>query len=124
MPINYNKLEEINETLKNFPSAKLQIVTKNRSTKIIKELIDKGYNFFGENKVQEANYKFKNFNTNNLDLHLIGPLQTNKVKLALQVFNTIQSIDREKLVQLAMGIINNMDDSDLEEFINDSENKI
>ena len=35
-----------------------------------------------------------------------------------------EAIDREKLVQLAMGIINNMDDSDLEEFINDSENKI
>ena len=34
----------------------------------------------------------------NLDLHLIGPLQTNKVKLALQLFNTIQTIDRAKLV--------------------------
>ena len=98
MSINYNNLEEINEILKNFPSAKLQIVTKNRSAEIIKELIDKGYNFFGENKVQEANDKFKNFNTTDLDLHLIGPLQTNKVKLALQVFNTIQTIDREKLV--------------------------
>ena len=98
MSINYNKLEEINDTLKIFPSTKLQIVTKNRSTEIIKELIDKGYNLFGENKVQEANDKFKNFNTNDLDLHLIGPLQTNKVKLALQVFNTIQTIDREKLV--------------------------
>ena len=60
MSINYNKLEEINETLKNFPSAKLQIVTKNRSTETIKELIDKGYRLFGENKVQEANDKFKN----------------------------------------------------------------
>ena len=98
MSINYNKLEEINDTLKIFPSTKLQIVTKNRSTEIIKELIDKGYNLFGENKVQEANDKFKNFNTKDLDLHLIGPLQTNKVKLALQVFNTIQTIDREKLV--------------------------
>ena len=98
MTINYNILEKINETLKNFPSAKLQIVTKNRSTETIKELIDKGYNLFGENKVQEANDKFKNLNTTNLDLHLIGPLQTNKVKLALQIFNTIQTIDREKLV--------------------------
>ena len=98
MTINYNILEKINETLKNFPSAKLQIVTKNRSAETIKELIDKGYNLFGENKVQEANDKFKNLNTTNLDLHLIGPLQTNKVKLALQIFNTIQTIDREKLV--------------------------
>ena len=63
----------------------------------IKELIDKGYNFFGENKVQEANYKFKNFNTNNLDLHLIGPLQTNKVKLAVKIFDFIHSVDSKNL---------------------------
>ena len=93
--------------MKNFPSAKLQIVTKNRSTETIKELIDKGYNLFGENKVQEANDKFKNLNTTNLDLHLIGPLQTNKVKLALQIFNTIQTIDREKLVNEIYKIQNN-----------------
>jgi pyridoxal phosphate enzyme (YggS family) len=98
MSINYKQLDRINKTLENFPSAKLQIVTKNRDIKTIKELIEKGYSLFGENKVQEANEKFKDFNASNLDLHLIGPLQTNKVKLALQVFNTIQSIDREKLV--------------------------
>ena len=98
MGINYNQLEEINEYLKNFPSAKLQIVTKNRDTEVIKDLINKGYRIFGENKVQEANEKYKNLELKNLDLHLIGPLQTNKVKLALQVFNTIQTIDREKLV--------------------------
>ena len=98
MDINYNQLEEINEYLKKFPSAKLQIVTKNRDTEVIKDLINKGYRIFGENKVQEANEKYKNLELKDLDLHLIGPLQTNKVKLALQVFNTIQTIDREKLV--------------------------
>ncbi len=98
MGINYNQLEEINECLKNFPSAKLQIVTKNRDTEVIKDLINKGYRIFGENKVQEANEKYKNLELEDLDLHLIGPLQTNKVKLALQLFNTIQTIDREKLV--------------------------
>ena len=98
MGLNYNQLEEINECLKNFPSAKLQIVTKNRDTEVIKDLINKGYRIFGENKVQEANEKYKNLELEDLDLHLIGPLQTNKVKLALQLFNTIQTIDREKLV--------------------------
>ena len=99
MSINYHQLDKINKFLKNFPSARLQIVTKNRDTKIINELIDKGYRLFGENKVQEANEKYKNFELENLDLHLIGPLQTNKVRLALELFNTIESIDREKLVK-------------------------
>jgi len=98
MKINYDQLEKINKTLENFPSAKLQIVTKNRDVETIKELIERGYNLFGENKVQEANEKYKDLLNLKLDLHLIGPLQTNKVKLALNLFNTIQSIDREKLV--------------------------
>ena len=99
MSINYHQLEKINKFLKNFPSARLQIVTKNRDTKVINELIYRGYRLFGENKVQEANEKYKNFELENLDLHLIGPLQTNKVRLALELFNTIESIDREKLVK-------------------------
>ena len=54
---------------------------------------------FGENRVQEAIEKFSKLNLDNLDLHLIGPLQTNKVKLALSIFDTIQSVDRQKLVK-------------------------
>ena len=96
--INFDQLIEINRTLEKYPKAKLQIVTKNRSSKTIKELINKGYFLFGENKVQEANEKFKDIKNANLDLHLIGPLQTNKVKLALRIFDTIQTIDRVKLV--------------------------
>ena len=99
MGINYQQLKKIYETLNNFPSAKLQIVTKNRDVNIINDLISGGYKLFGENKVQEANEKFKDIELANLDLHLIGPLQTNKVKLALQLFNTVQTIDREKLVK-------------------------
>ena len=98
MTINYDQLFEINKTLEGFPDAQLQIVTKNRDEKIVKELINKGYFLFGENKVQEAQQKFKNINNPNLELHLIGPLQTNKVKAALQTFNCIQSVDRPKLV--------------------------
>ena len=98
MTINYDQLIDIENTLKEFPNAKLQIVTKNRDVKIINELIDKGYYLFGENKVQEAQEKFKSINDPRVELHLIGPLQTNKVKMALNIFHCIQSIDREKLV--------------------------
>tara|TARA_B100001057_G_C22651781_1_gene872350 strand:- start:104 stop:733 length:630 start_codon:yes stop_codon:yes gene_type:complete len=98
MSINYDQLDDINKNLKNFPNARLQIVTKNRDEKTVKELIDKGYYIFGENKVQEAQNKFKNLINPNVDLHLIGPLQTNKVKIALSLFHCIQSIDRVKLV--------------------------
>ena len=117
MSVNYKQLDRINKTLENFPSAKLQIVTKNRDIETIKELIEKGYSLFGENKVQEANEKFKDFNASNLDLHLIGPLQTNKVKLALQVFNTIQSIDREKLVNEIVKVKNKSEIKTVDFFI-------
>ena len=89
MTINYDQLIDIENTLKKFPNAKLQIVTKNREVKIVKSLIDKGYYLFGENKVQEAQEKFKSINDPRVELHLIGPLQTNKVKMALNVFHCI-----------------------------------
>ena len=98
MSVNYSQLKIINKVLSKYPYAKLQIVTKNRDIITIKELIEKGYTLFGENKVQEAKEKYKSLNISNLDLHLIGPLQTNKVKIALKLFNTIQTVDREKLV--------------------------
>jgi len=117
MSVNYKQLDRINKTLEGFPSAKLQIVTKNRDIKTIKELIEKGYSLFGENKVQEANEKFKDLNTSNIDLHLIGPLQTNKVKPALHLFNTIQSIDREKLVNEIVKVKNKSEIKTVDFFI-------
>ena len=62
-------------------------------------LIDHGHLHFGENKVQEALDKWtdiKNQN-NNIKLHLIGGLQSNKVKFALKIFDYIHSLDSEKL---------------------------
>ena len=98
MTINYDELIDIERILNKYPDAKLQIVTKNRGEKTVRELISIGYFLFGENRVQEAQEKFKNIKIDNLDLHLIGPLQTNKVKTALKLFHCIQSIDRVKLV--------------------------
>ena len=100
MTINYNNLQKVLVDIQDYKLAKLLIVTKNQSLKDINYLIDKGYNIFGENKVQEAKKKFQELdNLFKINLHLIGPLQTNKVKDALYLFNTIQSIDREKLVE-------------------------
>ena len=59
MNINYDQLSEIKKVLNKYPEAKLQIVTKNRDEKVVRELIDDGYFIFGENKVQEAQQKFK-----------------------------------------------------------------
>ena len=97
--INYEELDTIVEHKKEFPKASLLLVTKNRPKTLIDELINKGFKLFGENRVQEAQEKFGSISANNLSLHLIGPLQTNKTKLALNLFDTIQSLDRPKLVR-------------------------
>ena len=62
-------------------------------------LIEHGHLHYGENKVQEAMDKWKDVKTQNenIKLHLIGKLQTNKVKFALRVFDYIHSLDSEKL---------------------------
>ena len=98
MSINFQELATINDHLGAYPRANLLLVTKNRNQETIKRLIELGYQNFGENKVQEAKEKFSSIRDVNVKLHLIGPLQTNKVKMSLQLFDTIQTIDRKKLV--------------------------
>ena len=67
----------------------------------ISPLIEYGHSDFGENKVQEAVEKWSSIksNKNNIKLHLIGGLQTNKVKLAVKLFDYIHSVDSEKLAK-------------------------
>ena len=67
----------------------------------ISPLIEHGHLDFGENKVQEATEKWSNIKitNNNIRLHLIGGLQTNKVKLAVKLFDYIHSVDSEKLAK-------------------------
>ena len=99
MTINFKVLDQIKFNLKKFDKADLLIVSKNQTSNDVQELINQGFKIFGENRVQEASKKFGNIvNIEKIELHLIGPLQTNKVKDALILFNTIQSIDRKKLV--------------------------
>ena len=86
---------------KQYASSELMIVSKNRPVTSIREALNEGAFLFGENKVQEAGIKFEELRPeySNIDLHLIGPLQTNKVKQAMKIFDTIQTVDREKLVK-------------------------
>ena len=98
MTINSEELNKIEKDLDNYPNSNLLIVTKNQSSHVVKKLMEMGYRSFGENKVQEAIEKFSFFDRLEYELNLIGPLQSNKVNLALKIFNTIQTIDREKLV--------------------------
>ncbi len=78
---------------------KIIAVSKTFSIENILPLIEHGHLHYGENKVQEALEKWtdiKNENYN-IQLHLIGSLQTNKVKFALKIFDYIHSLDSEKL---------------------------
>ena len=74
-------------------------VTKFADVSQIKEVIAAGLTHVGENKVQEARKKFSAFNDPGINLtkHMIGHLQTNKVRPALEVFDCIQSVDSLKL---------------------------
>ena len=90
-----NEVKEINS------ATKIIAVSKTFSLNDIMPLIDHGHIHFGENKVQEAVNKWKNLKNLNdkLKLHLIGRLQTNKVKLAISLFDYIHSLDSIKLAK-------------------------
>lgn len=81
----------------------LIVVTKNNPVQVVEELFTLGERNFGENRVQEALPKFVEFNepANRIEAtwHLIGQLQTNKVRQALEFATTIHSLDRESLLQ-------------------------
>ena len=82
-------------------SPKIIAVSKTFSIEKIKPLIENGHLDFGENKVQEAIDKWSQIklHKNDIKLHLIGKLQTNKVKLAIKIFDYLHSIDNEKLAK-------------------------
>ena len=101
---NYKKIISQIDSIKkdsnvNCSNAKLIAVSKTFPIEDIQILTDGGHKIFGENKVQEATQKWgllKSRNQN-IELHLIGPLQSNKVKQALKIFDVLQTIDREKI---------------------------
>ena len=86
---------------KNNKIPKIIAVSKTFGMDKISPLIEYGHTDFGENKVQEAVEKWTNIKLveNNLKLHLIGGLQTNKVKYAVKLFDYIHSVDSERLAK-------------------------
>ena len=85
----------------NDKSTKIIAVSKTFGVDKIRPLIDHGHLDFGENKVQEAIDKWSDLKVKNpkIKLHLIGSLQTNKVKFAVKLFDYIHSVDSEKLAK-------------------------
>ena len=96
-----NKIKSNLEDLKINNLPKIIAVSKTFKLDEILPLIEHGHTDFGENKIQEAIEKWtdlKEKNTN-IQLHMIGKLQTNKVKLAVKLFDYIHSVDTEKLAK-------------------------
>ena len=93
-----SKINNLNYTEYN---PKIIAVSKTFKIDHIKPLIEYGHKHFGENKVQEAIEKWSEvkLKNNNLMLHMIGKLQSNKVKLAVKLFDYIHSLDNEKLAK-------------------------
>jgi len=86
----------IKKTRKN---TKIISISKNQSKESVEQAISCGVRIFGENRVQEARKKFADIKTvGEIQLHLTGPLQTNKTKEALEIFDVFHTLDREKLL--------------------------
>ena len=87
---NSRKLNEIKDLLKKTSnSTKIVAISKNHPLESVLEAVNAGVYIFGENRVQEAQEKFQKIKQNNkkIELHLTGPLQSNKVKTAIQLSN-------------------------------------
>ena len=82
-------------------STQLIAVSKVQPNERVLNVLEQGHTIFGENKVQEAHGKWPMFREtfSNLKVHLIGPLQSNKVKQAVELFDAIHTVDRLKLAQ-------------------------
>ena len=97
----HKKYKEIEEYIsKNNKLSKIVAISKNHPKTSVLEAIAAGVRVFGENRVQEAEIKFAELlkKYSDISLHLTGPLQTNKVKQALDIFSVFHTLDREKLV--------------------------
>jgi len=81
------------------PQTALVAIAKTVDEAGVREALDAGQRLFGENRVQEAQKKYPALKAQfpDLELHLVGPLQTNKVRDAIGLFDCVQTLDREKL---------------------------
>ena len=100
--INLNLIkEELKNKINNYHNVKIIAVSKTFPIEAIMPLIEHGHLEYGENKVQEATIKWTDIKlaNPNIKLHLIGKLQTNKVKFAIKLFDYIHSVDTKKLAK-------------------------
>ena len=99
--INTQIKTKINELKYNNYKAEIVAVSKTFPINHILPLIEHGHTHFGENKVQEALEKWSDIKVKNknIKLHMVGKLQTNKVKTALKIFDFIHSLDNLKLAK-------------------------
>ena len=99
--LKYTEIQDFIEknTLKNEKKAKIIAISKSKPLISVREAINNGIRIFGENRVQEAKAKFSDLKKEykDIELHLTGPLQTNKVKSAINIFDFFHTLDREKL---------------------------
>ena len=94
-----NKINEIINIKQLKTKPKIIVVTKTFPIKNIVPLLEYGHIHYGENKIQEAEEKWLDIKNNykNFQLHMVGKLQTNKVKKAVKLFDYIHSLDNERL---------------------------
>ena len=100
--VNLNLIkEDLKAKISNYDNIKIIAVSKTFPIEAIIPLIEYGHLEYGENKVQEAITKWTDIKlvNPNIKLHLIGKLQTNKVKYALKLFDYIHSVDNKKLAK-------------------------
>ena len=106
MSVDFKNYHSVRGKLNN-SNCDLMVVSKNRTIEDIESLLKKNHFLFGENRVQEAKSKFSSLRFKyNFDLHLIGPLQSNKTEEALQLFDCIQTLDRKKIIDQIITIEN------------------
>lgn len=80
-------------------SVRLIAVSKVQPLERVEAVLEQGHRLFGENRVQEAQGKWPDFTSryDGVELHLIGPLQSNKARTAMELFDAIHTLDRPKL---------------------------
>ena len=98
----FDKIKSNIDLLKPKKPVNIIAVSKTFPLKHVQPLIDHGHNHFGENKVQEAFSKWSEIKRNKkeINLHMIGKLQSNKAKNAVEIFDYIHSLDNQKLADI------------------------
>ena len=97
-----NKVHQAEEKFsKTIGSTKIIAVSKVQPNDRVRAVLENGHRVFGENRVQEAQSKWPDFKKeyDNVELHIIGPLQSNKTRAAMELADSIHTVDRLKLAK-------------------------